>query len=94
MELPFAPDLRVFFEAGDMFLHCPVLEAAYSILAFAATETAYIQAKNRLQQAFSEQLPVIGIAFKHSALLAGPRISSPLRPSPSHVFINIHEWEI
>ncbi|MCL2576951.1 MAG: ABC transporter substrate-binding protein [Defluviitaleaceae bacterium] len=94
MELPFAPDVRIFFEAGEMFLHDPILEAAYSVLMFASTEAAYTQATTRLQQAFAEQLPVIGLAFKHSALLTSPRITGNLSPVPDHVFINAYEWDI
>jgi hypothetical protein len=94
MELPFAPDVRIFFEAGDMFLHDATLEAAYSVLMFAGSEVAYAQAMTRLQQAFAEQLPVIGLAFKHSALLANPRVSGNLSPAPDHVFFNAHEWSV
>jgi len=94
MELPFAPDVQTFFQGGELFLHDPVLEAAYTTLMFASTEVAYVQAMSRLQQAFAEQLPVIGLAFKHSAVLANPRITSNLNPSPDHVFANVHEWTI
>jgi peptide/nickel transport system substrate-binding protein len=94
LELPAAPDVRMFFEANELMLHNPVLEAAYSVLVFAGSEAAFAQAKTRLQEAFAEQLPVIGLAFKHSALLTGPRIYGNLSPSPDHVFINVHEWEL
>jgi hypothetical protein len=46
----------------------------------------------QLQQAFAERLPVIGLGFKHSALLTNPRITSNLNPAPDHVFANLHEW--
>jgi len=92
MELDFAPDVRIFFEGGEMFLHDLVLESAFSMLLFAGNYTDYAQAKARLQQAFAEQLPVIGLAFRHSALLAGPRITGDLSPVPGFVFINAHEW--
>ncbi|MCL2224146.1 MAG: ABC transporter substrate-binding protein [Defluviitaleaceae bacterium] len=94
MELPFAPDVRVFFEAGELFLRDPILEAAFSALQFASTEAAYAHAKTRLQQAFAEQLPVIGLAFKHSAILTGQRVTGNLSPAPCHVFINAFEWKI
>ncbi|MCL2199118.1 MAG: ABC transporter substrate-binding protein [Defluviitaleaceae bacterium] len=94
MELPFAPDVTVFFQASEIFLHDPILETAYTALMFASTELAYTLAKRQLQQAFVEQLPVIGLAFKHSALLSNSRVSSQMSPAPCHVFGNIHEWTI
>jgi ABC-type oligopeptide transport system substrate-binding subunit len=92
MELPFAPDVQVFFQGGGLFVHDPVLEAAYNSLLFASTELAYTEAMSRLQQAFTEQLPVIGLAFKHSAVLANPRITSGLNPTPGFVFGDVSEW--
>ncbi|MCL1843751.1 MAG: ABC transporter substrate-binding protein, partial [Defluviitaleaceae bacterium] len=83
IQLSFAPDVSVFF-SGGLFPHDPVLEAAYSALLIASSELAYLQAISRLQQAFAERLPVIGLAFKHSAILANPRITSALNPAPDH----------
>jgi peptide/nickel transport system substrate-binding protein len=93
MELPFAPDVQVFFNGG-LSPHDPALEAAYTNLALASTEAAFAQAMSRLQHVFVEQLPVIGLAFKHSAVLANPRIITPLNPMPDHAFANINGWEI
>ncbi|MCL1862739.1 MAG: ABC transporter substrate-binding protein [Defluviitaleaceae bacterium] len=94
MELSFAPDVSVFFQASELFLHDPILETAYTALMFASTEPTFVQAKRQLQQTFVEQLPIIGLAFKHSALLSNARITTPMQPAPCHVFSNIHEWTI
>ena len=94
MRLPFAPDARVFFRASELFLHDPALESAYTTLLFASNETAYIQALRQLQEIFAERLPVIGLGFKHSAMLTSPRITSPLDPAPDYVFFNVHEWTL
>ncbi|MDR0273539.1 MAG: ABC transporter substrate-binding protein [Clostridiales bacterium] len=94
MELSFAPDAQIFFTGGEMFLHDPILENAYAAILFASTEAAHIQAVSHFQEIFTEQLPVIGLAFRHSAVLTSPRISSDLNPAPDHVFANVHEWQI
>lgn len=94
MELPFAPDLRVFFNAGELFPHDPIIESAFAALQLASTEAAYIQAATRLQQTFADQLPVIGLAFKHSSVLTGPRISGNFSPAPDHIFVNVKEWRV
>lgn len=93
MELPFAPDVRVFF-GGGLFPFCPVLEAAFAAVEIASTEAAYIEAVSRLQAAFAEQLPVIGLAFTHSAVLTGPRLSGDLSPAPGDIFSNVREWKV
>ncbi|MCL1883180.1 MAG: ABC transporter substrate-binding protein [Defluviitaleaceae bacterium] len=92
MKLPFAPAPQIFFQGGGMFIHDFALETAHSALMFASTEVAYTQAMSHLQQAFTDHLPIISLAFKHSAILSNPRISSTLEPAPDHVFLNVHEW--
>lgn len=93
MELPFAPDVQIFFQGGELFPRDVTLEAAYSALAIASTEIAHMQAVSALQQAFNERLPIIPLAFRHSAVLANPRITSSLSPTPDHVFVNVNKWE-
>ncbi|MCL1844539.1 MAG: ABC transporter substrate-binding protein [Defluviitaleaceae bacterium] len=94
IELPFSPDVQFFFTPGEFFLYDTTLAAAFGALTLASTEAAYEQAMNRLQEAFSEQLPVIGLAFKHSALLTSPRISGDLNPTPDHVFSGVDAWGV
>jgi len=94
MELSAAIDVRVFFQSSDLFMYDPLIEAAQAALHSAATEAEFLQAMRRLQIAFAEQIPVIGMAFKHSALLTSTRIVPPTQPAPGFVFADIHEWRI
>ena len=94
VQLPFAPDVRLFFQSGGLFVHDAALDAAFSALLIASTEIAYAAAISNLQQVFVERLPVIGLAFRHSALLVNPRIESELAPTPDGVFTNINNWAI
>lgn len=94
VQLPFAPDVQLFFQGGGSFVHDPILESAYNALTLASTEAAYAQAISGLQQAFVERLPIIGLSFQHSAVLTNPRIITTTNPTPDHVFVNVNEWVI
>ncbi|MCL2357321.1 MAG: ABC transporter substrate-binding protein [Defluviitaleaceae bacterium] len=94
IELPFAPDVRFFFTSGDFFMYDSELAAVYSTLTIASSEYAYASAMSRLQESFAEQLPVIGLGFKHSALLTSSRISGDLNPAPDHIFAGVSGFSL
>jgi len=94
MELSAATDVRVFFQDGGLFMHDPLIESAQAVMHSAATEAEFLQAMRRLQIAFAEQIPVMGLAFMHSALLTSTRIVPPTQPVPGFVFADIHEWRL
>jgi peptide/nickel transport system substrate-binding protein len=94
MKLPFAPDVEFFFQNSPLFMFDAQLEAAFANVQLASTEIAYVQALQNLQQVFADRLPVIGLAFKHSALLTTPRVHGGINPTPCRVFSNANEWLI
>ncbi|MCL2841089.1 MAG: ABC transporter substrate-binding protein [Defluviitaleaceae bacterium] len=92
--LPFAPDMQFLFQSGGLFQHDAVLESHFSSMIIASTENAYLQAVSQFQQSFTERLPVIGLAFRHSAVLTNSRIINNINPAPDHIFAGINEWVI
>ena len=92
--LSFAPGMQFFFENGGMFMHDDYLENAFHNMLLATTETAYKQAVQQFSETFVERLPVIGLGFTHSSVLANMRVGPGLGPSPDNVFGGVGGWEI
>ncbi|MCL2372417.1 MAG: ABC transporter substrate-binding protein [Defluviitaleaceae bacterium] len=92
--LSFAPSLHFLFQSGGMFRYDPILEEAFHGMMAATSEAAYKQAVYNFSQTFMERLPVIGLGFTHSSLLANTRIAPGLHPSPDNVLGGAGHWEI
>ena len=92
--LSFAPDMQFLFQSGGLFINDQVLENAFAAMMIASTESAYLQAVSNFQQTFAEHLPVIGLAFRHSAVLTNMRITQNESPMPDHVFFSVGEWVV
>jgi len=86
MELCFAPDFAF------LFPHDAVLEELFAVTRFAATETAFLAAMGQLQQAFVEQVPVVGLAFRHSSVLMHPRLQTNKTPAAGRAFLHVNGW--
>ena len=94
VNLSFSPDVSFLFQQNEMFIHDGWLENAFTAMMIATTESAYLQAVANFRQAFAERLPVVGLAFRHSAVLADARIENNLNPAPDNVFYGINEWSL
>jgi len=98
MELDYVPNFTFMFDGertgGVLFNHDPLLMDLSAAIRVAATESAFIEAISQFQHAFIEQVPLIGLAFRHSALLMGTRVQADIPPAPSHIFIRVNEWKI
>jgi ABC-type transport system substrate-binding protein len=82
------------FSSGGLFLHnAPTLEAAYA-MRLAYTEAGYRDATARFQTVFAQQAPVVGIAFRHTALLTGARIRTTEAPTTCDIFRGAHAWQV
>jgi peptide/nickel transport system substrate-binding protein len=95
------PDLRFAFhssniETGSNFLRWndartdELLEAVNS----AFSELEYVRMVSELQKHFVETLPVIGLAFRNSAVITGERVQGELMPTLSNPLANINEWSL
>jgi peptide/nickel transport system substrate-binding protein len=97
-ELSFAPDFAFLFNGqrtgGVLFNHDPQLEALFAVTLTAATESTFLSALSQFQHAFAENLPVIGLAFRHSAVLMGTRVQSDIPPAPCNIFLYANKWKI
>ncbi|MCL2605095.1 MAG: ABC transporter substrate-binding protein [Defluviitaleaceae bacterium] len=87
-ELGFVPDFAFLID------HDTALQELLAATRVAATESAYIEAVSQLQHAFIERVPVLGLAFRHSAVLMGTRIQSNIPPAPCRIFAYVNEWKI
>jgi len=92
VNLAFVPDAQFFFQGG-LWLEDSVLEEAFLEIQTAHTEVDYMQAVARFQQAFVENLPVIGLAFRHSAVLTNTRILQNSVPAPDNIYGWVNLWE-
>jgi len=94
-----APDFAFMFQenaSGEYSLFAPnaYLQHYFTMMQTASTESAYLQAAAQLQHAFAEQLPVLGLAFRYTALLTSTRIAGNPAPAPGHVFITADQWRL
>jgi hypothetical protein len=74
LELPDGTAADVFFDSG-LFPEDAVLAAAFAEFISAATLAEYTAAAENFHAAFLARAPVIGLAFRHNALITGPRIT-------------------
>ncbi|MCL2286425.1 MAG: ABC transporter substrate-binding protein [Firmicutes bacterium] len=93
VNLAFIPDMQFFF-GGGLFPEDPVLEEAFAAVKAAFTEAAHYHAMEQFQRAFDTRLPVISLAFRHSAVLTSPRVSQNMAPAPDNVFGWVNLWRI
>ena len=98
MELSYAPDFAFLFSGertgGVLFNHDPQLETLFAATRVATTESAFVQALSDLQRAFARNLPVIGLSFRHSAVLTGARVQTGTPPASNSIFVYVNEWKI
>jgi len=93
VNLAFAPDVSFFFQGG-FYMYDPQLQNAFDATGLAVTEAAYMHAIAQFQQAFAERLPVISLAFRHSAMLTNMRISQAVPPTPDNVLGGVNMWGV
>ena len=92
------PDLRFAFhsESPDNILSFSdneldrLLEAA----AVSGTDNQFYRMLSDIQMHMAQQLPVISLAFRHSAVIADRRVAGNLRPMSGNIFANVEEWFI
>lgn len=93
VNLAFMPEVQFFFRGG-FYIEDLALEAAFAATQNALTETAYRQAVAQFQQAFVDRIPVIGLAFRHSAMLTNVRIVQNEAPTPCNIFGLVNLWDV
>ena len=93
VNLGFTPDVQFLFQGG-LFTTDTELETALTLTRLAFSESAYTQAITNFGQLFSERLPVISLAFRHSAIITNARVQQNNPPTPDNVFGWINEWVI
>jgi peptide/nickel transport system substrate-binding protein len=95
------PDLRFAFhsseiETGGNFLRYENsrIDALFGAVNGAFSEQEYMRAAAELQNFFAEDLPVIGLVFRNSAVITDERIKGEIKPAYGNPFANINEWEL
>jgi len=94
MQLDFVPDFAFMFQGGELFGYDPEMEGLFANLNTVLTESSFLQAVSQLQQGFTEQLPIISLGFRHSAVLTGTRVVQGQAPPTDSIFSFINEWII
>ena len=95
-ELSFMPDFGYLFETGASHNYggfssatMDGLIAAYRV---AIGEKAMTEAMAALQEAFLNELPYVGIAFRKSALFLSDEIGGTATPTEFHCFSGMEQW--
>jgi len=92
MTLNYPPDIQIFF-SGGMFMDCELLKEAYEqARQLHFNEAQYLQALAEFQQTFTDRLPIISLAFRHSAVLTNQRIMQNVAPATGNVLGWVNEW--
>ena len=91
VKLDFTPDASFFFQGG-FYIEDTVLAASWNAIGQTFTEAAYLQSIQNFQQNFVDRLPVIGLAFRHSAILTNNRFVQENAPAPDNVLGNVNRW--
>jgi len=93
VNLSFVPDVQFFFQGG-IFPEDYVLEEAFSATLNAITEAEYLQVMEQFQRYFAERLPVVSLAFRHSAVLTNTRVLQNVASAPDNIFGWVNLWTI
>jgi len=96
--LMFQPDLRFAFhsesDANILRYSDPELDWMLETAAVAGMDSQFYRGMSEIQSHIARELPVISLAFRHSAVVVGQRVQGDLSPGPDNIFINVHEWFI
>ena len=96
--LTLQPDLQFAFHseshANILRYNDPELDRLLEAAAAAGMDSQFYRGISEIQSHIAQELPVISLAFRHSAVIAGRRVQGDLRPGPDNIFINVHEWFI
>ena len=92
------PDLSFAFHSGDLYTSNyfsygdadldALLDQAHS----AANDDAFAAATKEVQRRIAEELPVISLVFRKSAVLTGSRVQGEIKPVVNDIYANINEW--
>ena len=93
VNLAFQPDVQIFF-GGGLFMEDAQLQAAFAATQNIVMEGLYLQAMQQFGQSFADRLPVISLAFRHSAVLTTMRVQQNKTPAPDNPFGWVNVWEI
>jgi len=96
--LSFKPDLQFAFHSespANLLMYGDAeMDRLLEVAAVSGIDSQFYRAMSDLQIYMAEQLPVISLAFRHSAVITGRRVSGDIRPAPDNIFINVEEWFI
>jgi peptide/nickel transport system substrate-binding protein len=99
--LSLIPDLRFAFatsgisDGSNLLSYSDTeLDRLLSEAFHAVSEERYKNAMHNVQIRLAEELPVISLAFRRSAVLTDTRVHGALSPSVNSIFANVHKWFI
>ena len=94
--LSLRPDLHFAFhsESQENLLHLsdPELDRLLEAAAVASTDSQFYRTLSDLQIHIAQELPIIPLAFRHSAVITDRRIQGNIQPTTSNIFTNIQDW--
>jgi len=97
-KLSLQPNLRFAFHSESpeniLSFSDPELDRLIEAAAVSGTDSQFFRNLSEIQIYIAEHVPVISLAFRHSAIIADKRVAGDLRPSAGNVFANVHGWYI
>jgi peptide/nickel transport system substrate-binding protein len=92
--LDVVPDLTFAFHSdGNIFNYAdPELDALLAAAASAYSESEHVRLMHAVQQYIADALPVISLAFRHSAVLTDTRVTGALEPALWYSLSGVNGW--
>ena len=96
--LSLIPDVRFAFHSQspqNLFsFSCEETDRLMEIAVQTGNDALFMIALADIKKQLSEELPVVSLAFRHSAIVVDRRIHGELSPNAMNIFANVHQWFI
>ena len=73
-------------------LNDPEMDRLLDTANVSGTDSMFLRTLEDIQQHMARELPVISLAFRHSAVVADRRIMGDMRPTVDNIFANVEYW--
>jgi peptide/nickel transport system substrate-binding protein len=90
------PDLTfAFHSSGNLFNFKDTdLDAMLAAVVTAPSENEHIRLLSEVQRHIAQEIPIISLVFRNSAIITDTRIQGELKPSPWYSLAGVNHWEI
>lgn len=94
VQLEVIPNVEFLFNGQGIFMENLDLMAAFGGLSSFFNMGTYMQTMAQFETLFARELPVVSLAFRHSAVLTNGRITQNVPPALDSIFAFVNMWEV